>query len=483
MRTLFFIAAAATLLTTAGCVDRQQQKQAKRTQVILGDQTKPVSVMPVSTQTISETLEITGDLTTAFDATISSKASGRLVAVYVNDGDFVKAGQVVAVQETENAMTQLQSAQSQVAGARAALNQAIANAKAGPLKSSAALASAQAQLRSARAQLQKAKSGARPEERQQAESSVNSAKSALDTAKKELDRQRELEAAGASSRQRREQAENAYQAALSAYESARSQLSMMENWSRKEDIQSAQELVLQGEEAVKQAKAQKTLDVLLDEQVSSARAQVSGAMSNVNLIQQSIRDAQIKSPFAGRISGKPIQAGEFLPPGGKVARVIGLKGLYLEGQVPESEISSVHTGSAVAVNVGSLGNKTFAGKIVAISPLAQDAGRLFNVRVQIYSDSPDLKPGMFARGIVNLRSVPGAVVVPTRAIVDVAGEKFVYVIQGDTAKKVPVKTGLQQGENVQVSGIKPGDSVVIQGQAQLSEGAKVKIEAAKVALN
>lgn len=466
-------------LLATGCVNRAAQEQAKKTQEILEDPTRPVVVATVSTKTLSESLRVTGEVTTSQDAVVGAKVAGRIVSVYVKDGDSVSAGQVIAVQETSTQAISLQQAQSQVAAAQAALNQARQNALLGPQRSRAALETAKAQLRSAQAQLQKARTGARPEERRQAEAAVAAAKSNMETAKSQASRARDLYAAGAISKSQLEVAENAYQAAISQYENAVEQLNMARNWTRPEDISVAEEGVRQAQEAVRSAEAQKKLDSLLIEQVDAARANLRAAQSQAMLVQQQISDAQIRAPFNGRISGNPIQPGTVAAPGTPVVRIIGSGGIYFEGEIPESALGSVRPGGLVTISVDAVSDRTYAGTVMAISPVSANVGRLFKARIQFASTPSEVKPGMFARGDVVVKSIPDATTVPVTAIVRRSGKDVVYVVSGSTVTETPVTRGLQANGDVQVSGVKPGDQVVIQGQADLADKSKISIEKPK----
>jgi HlyD family secretion protein len=462
-------------LFAGGCVDRDAQEQARRTKAIVEDTTVPVEVELVGTAPVSDELEITGQVTTSSDVTIGARTAGRLVAVYVRDGDAVKAGQVIAEQEKAVLQAAVSQARSQVSAARSQLAQARSNALVAPQKSEAAIRSAEAQLRSARAQLAKAKEGAREEEVRQAEAQVKAAKFAMDTARKEMERQKTLYESGAVSRQRFEQAENAYQASLSNYEQALENLRMKEAWTRPEDIRTAEEQVRQAEENLRTAQADKKLDVLLTQQVDAAEANYRAAQAALDIAQKNLADATIRSPFSGRVSGNPVQPGAFLAPGSPVARLIGVEGIYFEGEVPESSIAAIRPGMPVRVTIDAIANRTWAGTVAAVSPAGDEVARLFKVRVRLAGDAEQVRPGMFARGVVTIRSVPRATVVPAAAILRDEQRTYVFVLEGDVSKRRDVTTGLRTDGMVQVAGLEPGSRLVVQGQSQLRDGAKVKV--------
>lgn len=476
MNRLALVGAALALgLSGAGCVDRQAQAQAKKTEQLVSDPTKPIALAPVGVETISQTLEITGELTTDQDTQLAAKQSGKLVAVYVKDGDPVSAGQLVAAQDATALEAQVEANQATVQNAEAQLAQALTNAAQAPIKSRAAVASARAQLRSAQAQLQKTLAGDRPEQRRQAQAALASAKSNMDTQKKQLDRIRTLVTEGALAGSQLDTQESAYATALANYQNALESVNIEKNGSRPEDIAAARESVREAQENLQTALANQKLDQTYLDQVNAARAQVQSAMQQVRIAQQAVDDTRIRAPFAGTVSGKPLEVGAIVGPGTNILRIIGKAGTYFEGQVPEEQVAKVSVGKPVAVYIDALGKQTIPGVVAAVNPLGSSVGRSFTVRIRLQTTLPGIRPGMFARGDVELQRVPNATVVPQDAVVQLNGKSVVFTADGSKARSIPVTTGLQQGSKIEVKGVPEGTQIVVQGQQGLIDGSPVKV--------
>ena len=470
------IALAAVLLACIGCVDRNKQAQAKKTQELVTNPVRPVTVEPVEFRTVNDTLNVTGEVTTSQDSQIGAKRSGRITAVYVKDGDAVKAGQLLATLDNSDIQNQLQQALAAESGAEAQLAQAKLNAAVGPAKSNASVAAAEAGLRSAKAALKKAQEGARKEEKVQADWQVKSAKTNLDTAQKDLDRKKALVDQGALAKSQLDLAQNNYMSALTAYNAALQNQLLKEP--RQEDLTVAQEAVRSAEENLKQAKAAKELDPLLSDQVVSAKAQVETARAQVNIAKQALEDTRIVAPYDGRVAGKPIDTGTVISPGQQIVRLIGATGLYFEGNVPESQVAEVQSGKTVTVKIDALPGRTFDGIVAAVSPVSEALGRSFQARIQINGDLTGVKPGMFASGDIVLKSIPGAMVVPVGAVVQRDSKNVVFIVEGGKAHQVEVQVGLTQGSYQQVTGLVNGQQVVIRGQEDLVDGTPVTTTAA-----
>jgi len=477
--TIGLIALAALALTLTGCVDRQKQAQAAKTQQLVSNPIRPVTVEPVQFKTVSQTLNVTGEVTTSQDTQIGAKRSGRLTGVLVRDGDPVKAGQLLATLDNSDIQSQLQQALAALSGAQSQLSQARLNAAVGPTKTSASVAVAKANLRSAQAALKKAQQGARPEEKVQIDWQIKAAKTNLDTAQKDLDRKKALVDQGALAKSQLDIAQNTYMSALTQYNAALQ--SQLLTKARPEDLLVAQEAVRSAEESLRQAKASQQLDPLLQDQVVTAQAQVDTARAQVQIAKQALEDAQIRAPYDGRVAGKPTDTGTVVSPGQVIVRLIGSTGLYFEGDVPESQVDQVQAGKMVTVKIDALPSRSFSGFVAAVSPVSQDLGRLFKARIQIAGDLGGLKPGMFASGDIIIKSINGATVVPVSAVVQRDGKSVVFVVNGNKAHMVTVTEGLTQGSYVQVTGLTSGQQVVVRGMEDLVEGTPITVAPQTVA--
>jgi len=478
------------VLASTGCVDRQAQATSKKTAAFLGDPVREVTAQPVSTATLTQTVEVTGDVTAGQDTTIGAKSTGKVMAVFVKDGDTVTPGELIAQLDTATLNAQLQQSNAQVstaiaseATARSSMNEAIRNQSIGPMKSTTAVRQAQAQLGNAKAQLDKMIAGTRPQEKIQAQANVASAKSTLDMQKKELQRVQTLVDQGALAGNKLDQQKNLVDTAQSQYDSAVQSLDLQKIGNRQEDIDAARASVRAAEEAVRNAQQQKKLDPLFQDaidaakaQIASAHAQLESAKAQVAIAQQAILDAQIRAPFAGKVLGRPIQPGTIAGNGTAIARIIGGQGVYFVGQVTSDLVAQVRPGMGVSVTLNAIPGKIFEGTVATVSGQADTVGRLFDVRIQFVGSPAEVLPGMFANGKVKVRQIPGATVLPNNAILHSGDDSYVYIVKDQKADRIPVKVGLQQGTITQVTGVPDGALVIVAGHETIAPGAKVKVQ-------
>lgn len=462
-------------LMAIGCVDRKGQNDAKRTSVVVNDPLRDVTISPVTVQDIQELLQVNGEIVTSDDAQISAQVAGKIRAVYIKDGDTVSAGQVVAMMDSDNLQQQAMQARASLASATAQLSQAAANARLTPSRSLAAVRQAEASLRSAKSQLQKSLNGSRPEEREQAENNLGAAKSNFETAKKNLERVRRLVKEGALAGSQLDTALNTYETTMAQYQNSVQALKLIQNAVRPEDIQTATEQVRQAEQALESAKSSKKLDVVLIDQVNGARAQVNSAKAQLQVAEKNLRDASIRAPFAGRIYGRPLQAGVVVGSGTPIARLVGGSGVYFEGQAPSDKIGLIQEGTGVTISVDGMPESKFEGRVASISPQGDSVGRLFNVRIQFAQLSTGVRPGMFANGSVVLKENKGALMVSEESIISRDGIKYLMAAEGDKAKKIIVTTGIKKGAMIEVKGISSATQVISKGQGALVDGTKIRV--------
>jgi RND family efflux transporter MFP subunit len=476
-------AASLALLTVAigavGCVNRGAQEQAARTKEKLSDQSIPVTTEMVKIGSFPQTVEVTGQIATGEDTQIGSPLSGRVTAIYVREGDSVSTGATVARLDQTDALTRVQQARAQVDSARSALQQAINESKAAPSRTSANIRAAEQQVRQAEQALAKIRAGSRDEDVAKAKAAVDRAQSDLKLAKTDLDRKRRLYAEGAIAKVDVENSQNRYEVAVAAYESAIQSLNLVNDPNRDEDIRIAESQLAGAREQLNVQKATRITDVNFKERIQAAQANLRSAEEGVRLAQKALADTVIRAPFSGRIVGKPVQAGTVVGPGGVVARLVNAEGVYFEAEVPESIIAKVKPGAPVTIVIEALGGAKLYGTVVAINPLASDVARLYTVRVSFPENPVQLRPGMFAKGTLELGSLQNVASIPADAVIRDGEDTWVYVANIKKAKRVKVEVLANKGGDSVVKGLNETQKLIIQGQSLLFDGADIKEKTSK----
>lgn len=147
--------------------------------------------------------------------------------------------------------------------------------------------------------------------------------------------------------------------------------------------------------------------------------------------------------------------------------------IYVRLPFPEHVANRLKIGQTVTLSSFSDPAMTVPGKIREIRP-ALDSTTLS--REVIVAASGGWRPAGSIRGKVVLGVRKNALVVPEQAVVLRPAGAVVYVVEGETVKERVVRQGVQRGGEIEiVTGLSAGESVVVDGAAQLSDGAKIKV--------
>ena len=199
-----------------------------------------------------------------------------------------------------------------------------------------------------------------------------------------------------------------------------------------------------------------------------AKTQVDNLMENTIL----------RSPIDGVVTARNYDAGDLYGMSAPIYTVEQIVPVKLLVGISESDYTKVKKGDAIEITADAIPGKVFYGKVEKIYPTIDPATRTFTVEVVVDNKYKTLRPGMFARVVVNFGS-NNNVVVPDVAVVKQqgSGERFVYVLNEDgTVTYQKVVLGRRMGAEYEVlEGLQDGAKIVTGGQIRLKDGVKVTV--------
>lgn len=215
------------------------------------------------------------------------------------------------------------------------------------------------------------------------------------------------------------------------------------------------------------------LKAISQEELDIALNQLGVIRAGIELVKSQIEKTRIFAPFSGRIGLRYVSPGGFISSSDLVARLQQTDPVKVEFSIPEKYILNVSAGMDIQFTTEGTG-RTFTGTVYAIESRIDPSTRSFTARAKCPNPENALTPGAFARITLILEKVPGALVLPSEAIIpDLAGKKVMLVKNG-RVKTVLVETGIHTEHEVQVrSGINPMDTVLISGLLVVREGMPV----------
>ncbi len=203
-------------------------------------------------------------------------------------------------------------------------------------------------------------------------------------------------------------------------------------------------------------------------------AEAALALANARLAK-----TEIKAPFSGVIGLRSVSVGDYVKEGADMVNLESIDALKVDFRVPEVYLRQVAVGQTLKVTLDALPGKTYEGKVFAINPLVDAAGRAMVIRAQVKNTDTALRPGMFARVRLITQATDDALVLPEQALVPQGDDQYVFRVADGKANRVKVVTGQRRDGMVEiVEGVAAGDLVVNAGQLKLRDGSPVTIAGA-----
>ncbi len=278
---------------------------------------------------------------------ISAKITGTVQQVKVDEGQTVKAGDVLVTIDPTDYQVALARAQADLADAQAQAHAAKTNVPIESISTSSQISSAQADVENARAGVMAAQRQVEAAQAQLAQAQATAAKNSAD-----LERYKQLVAKEEVSRQQYDQAVAAAQVGAAGVASARAALA------------AAQQQVIQASSRQQQAQAGLRSAGTAPEQVSVIKSRAASADAAMIRAQAAVKQAQlnldytvIKSPVDGVIGRKSVEVGQNVQPGQDLLTVVPLKDVWIIANFKETQLRKMRPGQEVRISVDAYGRE------------------------------------------------------------------------------------------------------------------------------
>lgn len=212
-------------------------------------------------------------------------------------------------------------------------------------------------------------------------------------------------------------------------------------------------------------------------EVEQTRAEVKAVEATEAIAKLNLERSHVKAPFDAAVAERIASAGDFKRIGEPLFRVVNDGVLKYIVQAPERYAALVKKEQLVTFTVDAFSGEQFQGKVFLISPQVNTTTRAFAFGALVQNAERRLRASTFARGeLVLERNVPTAVV-PLDAVVSFVGISKIFVVQDGIAKPRTVEVGRVINNRQEIlSGVKPGETIVVTGQSKLYDGAKVRVK-------
>lgn len=216
-------------------------------------------------------------------------------------------------------------------------------------------------------------------------------------------------------------------------------------------------------------------------QLKTAEFNRDAAKAQADLMRARWERTRIKSPIDGILDERFVDEGETAAPGVPIARIVNLHRVKALVNVPERYAGRLKVGSHIQLTVQAYPGEVFEGKVTFIGAAISPDNRTFPLEAELPNPRGKLKPEMIARVKLALAVLPNALLVEERVIQQVDRNKFVvYVENGGRAQERTVQLGGRQDHLVQIlSGVKPGERIIVRGFSDVIDNQPVLVSAVK----
>jgi membrane fusion protein (multidrug efflux system) len=200
------------------------------------------------------------------------------------------------------------------------------------------------------------------------------------------------------------------------------------------------------------------------------------AKAAVELASVQLDKTRIVAPFSGIVGLRKVSVGEYITAGKALVNLEAIDPVKADFRVPEKFLPAIKVGQNIRISVDAFPGETFDGKVYAIDPRIDVAGRSLLVRAKVPNKDQQLRPGLFVRVTVLLKLKEDALTVPEQAIVPQGDSQYVFKINDGKVKLTKVKLGMRRSGRVEIlDGLSANDEVVTAGQLKLRDGTQVSI--------
>jgi RND family efflux transporter MFP subunit len=236
--------------------------------------------------------------------------------------------------------------------------------------------------------------------------------------------------------------------------------------------------------------ARKDPGALTEEELASAAAKKSILQAEVaqsraawNLAELDVRESCVRSPVDGIIQTRTVQTGQYVTRGATLTTLLRRDPLLVRFTVPSTDAPRVRTGMTVRFTVGGF-DRPFSGLISHVAAQADPASRMVQVTARVNDPERDaLRPGSFAQVTVPVDTGAEYPIVMRSAVRPSERGFLAYVVKDETAAEKIVTLGMRtaDGQVEVLSGLSPGDLLVVRGAEALTDGCQIQLVSAESA--
>ena len=208
--------------------------------------------------------------------------------------------------------------------------------------------------------------------------------------------------------------------------------------------------------------------------VSQSRARLATAKSNLAVLRDQLKKSTITAPTGGWLETVSVDAGEQVGAGSPVATILNMDEVKIIVGVPQTDIAQISVGDRVSVDVAGAGKRE--GTVSRIASITSSTTRTFDVEVTVPNPDRILRAGMSVEATIDVGFQPAFGMSPAHLSVAGDGSLTAKISENGVVRVVPVDLVRSGVEQVFVSGLADGDTLLTFGQAFVDAGDTVRVD-------
>lgn len=216
--------------------------------------------------------------------------------------------------------------------------------------------------------------------------------------------------------------------------------------------------------------------VRLQAQVTSDQAQVERARAQIDTASAFKGYTQITAPISGIVQARMADPGVVVQPGMGIFKIGDYQRVRLQANVAQQDANQIRVGTPIVAKIQGTDTGAIQGKITSIFPQADLETRTVTVEAVVDNLERRLLSGQFVDMEIITQQRAAALSVPQKALTNFNGEAALWVVNGSTAQRRRVTTGMMSRDLIEITnGLKSGDQVITSGHSRLIDAGEITI--------
>ena len=245
------------------------------------------------------------------------------------------------------------------------------------------------------------------------------------------------------------------------------------------EVQKAQATLKQAELDLRRLKDLAPRKLASESEIASAKTQKDIAAAELLLKQTELSHTHIKSPINGVVSERLAESGDVLSAYSQILSLVDTSNLKAEIYLSELLLPLIKESNPVSIKIDALGNQSFVGEIKRIYPTIDKSTRRGTIEMVMSPVPEGARPGQLCRVTIQTQN-KSRLMIPYNAIRRDKLGIFVFAVVGDQAERVAVRTGIQQGDLIEIlDGLTDQQRIITKGFFGLKNKMKIQDTTAK----